>query len=302
MKRACVGTIVAALICGGMLGSAAAQTQAPEIRIGVIQSLFRDIPEPMVPLLLTPFKVLLKNQTGMTGVISRVSDAENLGKQLNEGKVDFAVFHGFELAWAQQKYPNLKPLMIAVNKHRLLYAHLIVRNDSTAAALTDLRGTTFGVPFQSKEHCRLFLERQCEKLETTPDTFFDKVVRSPNIVDALDDVLRGKLAGTVVDGTAWEAYGSLKPGCWNRLKCIHLSDAFPAPVVAYKQNGIDPSILKRFNDGMLAANNNIRGRELLNLWRLSAFEPIPPDYQQTLDHILGVYPPPETPTAVHDGP
>ena len=47
-------------------------------------------------------------------------------------------------------------------------------------------------------------------------------------------------------------------------------------MLAYKQGGgVSPSVLKQFNDGMLAANRTARGRELLNLWKLTAFEPIP---------------------------
>jgi ABC-type phosphate/phosphonate transport system substrate-binding protein len=285
--------VVLALAAGLALGPAApGQSPATEIRIGVVQTLFRDIPEPLAQALLQPFRVLLKSQTGMTGKISRAADAETLGKQLYDGKVDFAVFHGFELAWAQQKFPGLRPLMIAINKHRLQRAHLIVRSDSKAKHFEELRGTTFGLPIRTQEHCRLYVDRLCEKNEATTATFFDKVVRPLTVEDGLDDVVRGKLAATVVDGVAWEAYVALKPGCGNRLKCLALSDVFPASVLAYKHNGpVSAATLRQFSDGMLAANRNVRGRELLNLWKLTAFEPVPANYQQTLDHILSVYPP-----------
>jgi ABC-type phosphate/phosphonate transport system substrate-binding protein len=292
MRRTWLFAASAALATALALGATApARTPTTQIRIGVIQSLFRDIPDPLAQVLMHPFRVLLKSQTGMTCKITRAADPEALGKQLNDGRIDFAVCHGFELAWAQQKYPNLRPLLIAVNKHRQLYARLIVRTDSTAKSLDDLHGTKFGLPIGSKEHCRLFLDRQCEKQDTTAETFFDQVVRPPNMEDALDDVIRGKIAATVVDGVAWDAYAALKPGCCNRLKCIAVSEAFPASVLAYKQHGVDPGVLKQFQDGMLAANRNVRGRELLNLWKLTAFEPVPANYQQSLDHILSVYPP-----------
>ncbi len=294
MRRPWQVAVTAALVLAAALALAPAspgQTPASEVRIGVCQTLFRDIPEPLAQALLQPFRVLLKSQTGLTGKISRAADAETLGKQLNDGKVDFAVFHGFELAWAQQKFPGIRPLMIAINKHRLLRAHLIVRGDSKAKDLQDLRGTTFGLPKLTKEHCRLFVDRQCEKQDATMATFFGKVVRSFTVEDALDDVIRGKLTATVVDGVAWEAYLALKPGCGQRLKCLALSDVFPASVLAYKHNGpVNAATLRQFNDGMLAANRNTRGRELLNLWKLTAFEPVPANYQQTLDHIAAVYP------------
>jgi ABC-type phosphate/phosphonate transport system substrate-binding protein len=299
MRRSCV--LAAAALATALALGAAAPGQAPEVRIGVIQSLFRDIPDPLAQALLQPFRALLKIQTGMTSKISRAADAETLGKQLNDGKVDFAVFHGFELAWARQKFPDLRPLMIAVNKHRHLYAHLIVRTDNKAKSLADLRDTTFGLPFRTKEHCRLFLDRLCEKQDATAATFFAKVVHPITVEDALDDVIRGKLDATLVDGVAWEAYAALKPGCCNRLKCITLSAAFPASVLAYKRNGnVSSSVLKQFSEGLIAANRNARGRELLNLWKLTAFEPIPTNYQQSLDHILSVYPQQSEPAAADD--
>jgi ABC-type phosphate/phosphonate transport system substrate-binding protein len=283
---------VAALAAALAPGAVPAQTPAPEVRIGVIQSLFRDIPEPLAEVLLQPFRVLLKNQTGLTSRISRAADADTLGKQLHDGKVDFAVFHGFELAWAQQKFPDLRPLMIAVNKHRELRAHLIVRNDSTAKVPADLRGAVVGVPVRNKEHCRIFLDGLCEKQSASIETFFEKVVRPASPEDALDDVIRGKLAAAVVDGVAWEAYAAIKPGCCNRLKCLTLSEAFPASVLAYsRKGGVSAALLKQFSDGMLAANRNARGKELLHLWKLTAFEPVPANYQQSLEHILSIYPP-----------
>jgi ABC-type phosphate/phosphonate transport system substrate-binding protein len=295
---------VAATLAASLGAAAAGQPPAQEVRIGVIQSLFRDIPDPLAQALLLPFRSLLKNQTGMTGKITRAADAETLGKQLDDGTVDFAVFHGFELAWAQQKFPNLRPLMIAINKHRHLRAHLVVRNDSKAKALDDLRGSEFGLPVRSKEHCRLFIDRLCEKQDATTATFFAKVIHPATVEDALDDVVRGKLAVTVVDGNAWEAYRALKPGCCVRLKCIALSEPFPASVLAYKGNGtVSPSVLKHFSEGLIAANRNVRGRELLNLWKLTAFEAVPPTYQQSLEHILSAYPPQQpAPVATVDMP
>ena len=39
---------------------------------------------------------------------------------------------------------------------------------------------------------------------------------------------------------------------------------------------------------LIAANRNARGKELLHLWKLTAFEPVPDNYQQSLPHILTV--------------
>src|SRR5437879_5250843 len=107
-QRSC-GLGVVALVAG-LLGSAALPAgeglEAPPgtVRIGLVQTLFRDVPEPMVQLLMQPFSTLMRSQTGLNGRIIMGGDAHELGSRLHEGTVDLGVFHGFEFAWAQQKY------------------------------------------------------------------------------------------------------------------------------------------------------------------------------------------------------
>src|SRR5258708_1343500 len=128
--------VAAALVSGPAPGEDMAP--APAVRIGVVGSLFRDTPEPMVQPLMRPFKSLMGAQTGLTGQVVSGGDAESLGGQLAKDKVQLGVFHGFEFAWARLKHPALKPLMIVVNQHRTQKAHLVVRADSTVAGFADL--------------------------------------------------------------------------------------------------------------------------------------------------------------------
>ena len=51
--------------------------------------------------------------------------------------------------------------------------------------------------------------------------------------------------------------------------------------------------MRRFRDGMGHANSTALGRQLLALWTMTGFEPIPPGYQQRLDNIVRAYPPPD---------
>src|SRR4051812_26542990 len=93
--------------------AAAAESSPPRaVRIGLVGSLFRDTSEPMVKVMLGPFKALMESQTGARSELVVVKEVDGLGTQLNDGKVQLAVFHGFEFAWARLKYPELRPLMI----------------------------------------------------------------------------------------------------------------------------------------------------------------------------------------------
>jgi ABC-type phosphate/phosphonate transport system substrate-binding protein len=263
------------------------------VRIGLVQTLFRDVPAPMVQMLSVPFTTLMRAQTGLSGQLVTVPDAFELGRQLQADKVQLGVFHGVEFAWAQHKFPDLRPLCIAINKQRHLYAYLVTRKEGPAGSLADLKGKTLALPLRGREHCRLFLEKLCAAAGTEPAKYFDRILTPANVETALDDVLRGKVQGTVVDGVSLECYGQAKPGCRARLKVLQRSELFPAAVVAYRQGSLDQATLDRFRDGMTTANRSERGRELMVMWKLTAFEPIPADFAQNLADILRAYPGPE---------
>ena len=101
----------------------------PTIRLVIVRSLFRDIPEPFIKITMIPFQALMYEQTGMNSDLAPPTDAYDLGKKLANHQVELGVFQGFEFAWVREKYPELKPLVIAVNKHRHRKAHLMVRED-----------------------------------------------------------------------------------------------------------------------------------------------------------------------------
>jgi hypothetical protein len=42
----------------------------------------------------------------VSGELVPCGDADNLGRQLMDDKVQLGVFHGIEFAWARQKYPE----------------------------------------------------------------------------------------------------------------------------------------------------------------------------------------------------
>jgi ABC-type phosphate/phosphonate transport system substrate-binding protein len=272
-----------------------AKEEADTIRIGLVSSLFRDLPGSMTSLLLKPFGNLMRAQTGMNGKLIAAGSALSLGRDLNEDKVHLGVFHGVEFAWAQERYPKLKPLVLAVNHTQHLRALLVTRGDSPAADLADLRGKKLALAQRTKEHCHIYLGHHCRALGAEPDAFFAKIVRHANVEDALDDVVRGKVDAAVVDGVALKCYEHIKPGCHARLKVLQKSPAFPAAVVAYHEGRLDEATLARFRDGMLNAGKDTRSRELMNLWKLTSFEAIPADYQRNLIEIRRAYPAPHGP-------
>jgi ABC-type phosphate/phosphonate transport system substrate-binding protein len=267
-------------------------THPSAVRIGMISSLFNDVPEATVMAMMQPFAALIKAQTGVTGELVPCGDADNLGQQLMGDRVQLGVFHGIEFAWARHQYPELRPLVIAVNQQRYLRAHIVVRADSNVSTLRDLQDKTLALPNQTWHHCRLFLRRRCLEWKKEPATFFAKITKPANVEDALDDVVDGVAQVCVVDGVSLDCYKRRKPGRVAKLKIVQSSEIFPAAVVAYRTAILDDATRARLRVGLMNANRAALGRELLTLWKLTGFEQVPPDYDQTLTEIVKAYPSP----------
>jgi ABC-type phosphate/phosphonate transport system substrate-binding protein len=267
-------------------------THTGMVRIGMIGSLFNDIPEATVVAMMQPFSALMEAQTGISGQLVPSGDASNLGQQLMEDKVQLGVFHGIEFAWARLKYPELRPLVIAINQERYLRACLIVRADSKMTSFADLKNSVIALPHQTRDHCHLFLRQRCLECKKEPASFFAKITTPANAEDALDEVVDGTVQATVVDSVTLDCYKRRKPGRFAKLKVAQPSEAFPAAVVVFRPGILDEAMLTRFREGMLNANRTAMGRQLMTLWKLTGFEQVPSDYDQTLTDIAKAYPPP----------
>jgi ABC-type phosphate/phosphonate transport system substrate-binding protein len=289
------GAVAAALgLTCLLLQPAPGESAAPGgkvVRVGLIATLFRDVPEPIMQVAMRPFKSLLEDQTGMTGELVAGGDAGNLAKLLKEDKVQFGVFHGVEFAWARQKNPALRPLILAVNGRPAMHAVVLVRQESKAAGCADLKGKTVALPADSREHCRLFFDRRCVAPGCCPEKFFGKVHYPRDVEEALDDLVDGKTDALVVDGLTHEAYQKLKPGRAARLRTLLRSEAFPAAVVAYHPGSLSEDLLARFRDGLLAASSSRRGQRLLEMCKITAFRIVPDNYEDMLKDIAKAYPP-----------
>src|SRR5688572_24096182 len=89
------------LLTGPQAPVGASNKGAPTVRVGMVNTLFRDLAPPMVQVLIQPFGKLMKSQTGLNGEMVLAGDAHALGQQLSEEKLHLGVFHGVEFAWAQ---------------------------------------------------------------------------------------------------------------------------------------------------------------------------------------------------------
>jgi ABC-type phosphate/phosphonate transport system substrate-binding protein len=291
---ACAVLVVAASVAGLVPSRSAVgeEVKTTPVRVGLTGSLFRDTPEALVQTMMRPFKSLMETQTGLSGELVPGIKPDDLGQRLKDDKLQLAVYQGFEFAWAKEKLPGLKPLMIAVNQNKELRAFVVVRDDGPAK-LPDLKGKTIAIPRRTREHCHLFLERRCEALDKPLKEFFGKVVTPFSAEEAVDAVVNGQVDAALADGCFLNWYEKQKPTRYARLKVAEKSEVFPAAVVAYYANALDEATLRRFRDGMLSAKDNPRGVQLMTLCQMTSFEPVPDDYDKVCKEIVKAYPPPE---------
>ncbi|MBY0524638.1 MAG: phosphate/phosphite/phosphonate ABC transporter substrate-binding protein [Gemmataceae bacterium] len=267
----------------------AAEPEKP-IHVGVLDTMFRDMDESSLPKMTEPLTKMLQAQTGQKGDSKIVKGALELGRQMEEGKYQLGVFGGVEFGWAKQKYPDLTPLVIAVNKHRYPKASILVNKDSKYASLADLKGKKMGVPFFTRDHSYVFLDRTTLKEGSKPDAFYE-LTRPKNPEAAMDEVARGKLDAAVVDSAALEWYKDQKPGLSTWLKVLKESEAFPPVVVAYIPSKFDKTAAKKTRDSLLnTTTKTAQGRDLLGSLRVTGFEAAPKDYDEVLDKAMRLYP------------
>jgi ABC-type phosphate/phosphonate transport system substrate-binding protein len=293
--RHCLRLVGVFTITGLLTSLAAADkkvSETPSVRIGLMKSLFRDAPDSLRQVLMEPFRTLTESQTGIKSELETAATAYELGLKLNEKKLQLGVFNGIEFGWAQQDFPRLKPLLIGVNKHRELFAHLLVAKDSKLKDFAELQNQTVAMPRWSRHHCHLFFDRCQQEARRQRQDFKIHVTTPKGTEAALDDLVRGTVQACVADRVALESYQREKPGSYAKLRTLQKSDAFPSAVVAYLHGVLAEDTLARFRAGMKRANETSVGRQLLATSRLTGFEDVPADYQKMVTEIAKLHPAP----------
>ena len=291
LRRAFLG-ICGVSVAGLLRAPAWAGPGGPAVKVGLTGTIFPGLSDTLLQAAARPFRSLLESATGVTGKIVQGGDARGLAEKLKEDKVQLGVFQGIEFAWARVANPKLEPIVICVNQQRTLRAYLLVRASSSFKTPANLRGKVLTLPAETREHCKVFLQRKCLPADTTPEKFYKKVVRAGDVEEALDDVLDRNASAALVDGLAWASYRKAKAGCARQFRVLASSEAFPCAVIACQLGRFHPDRVQRFRDGLVGARNSPRGRQLLDFLRISGFEAPPDNYERLFDSIVKPYPPP----------
>jgi ABC-type phosphate/phosphonate transport system substrate-binding protein len=281
---------VAVLVVGVGLSPRAA-AQDPDLKIGMMQSTFRDVQPAVVQALSRPFQTLFQRHTGLAGSIELVSSADVLASKLKDRSLDLGVFHGFEFAQQRTLHPDLTPVVVSVPVGEALEACIIVPIDSPVKQLSDLKGIDLVVPRSQKPHVYAYIEKTRAGLPA--DSV--KLVLKPTITgeEALNGVAGGEMGAVLIEVAALKAYSHLQPGASKQIREVVRSERFPPTVIAYKPGGkATAAMISKVRSGMINAEKSPQGRTLMMLWNLKGFAEVPVDYEAQLRTILKSYPVP----------
>ena len=282
--------VVLALLIAASALARGAQPKVAVLHIGSTGTLTGKIDSPKEKAGFETLKRFIKDETGLDNEIVGQLQWPELAAKMAKGEFQLGVFQGFEFAWAQQIQPELRPLAVGINVYRYPVACIFTRKDNPVKEFADLKGKALTQTLGGQEFPRLYVDRACQALGAKPDAFFSMIATSENLEDAIDDVVDGKAAATVLDQAAVDAYKRRKPGRFNQLKELTRSQPFPPLVIAHYGTHLDDVTLRRFKDGLLSASRKDKGEMLLTLSHLSGFETIPPDFSHVLEEMRKRYP------------
>jgi ABC-type phosphate/phosphonate transport system substrate-binding protein len=263
----------------------------PGVRIALPDTLFPDMSDAARMIGGKAYKNLLGARAGVPVEVVHVPDAATMAEQLDQGKLQFGVFQGFEFAWAKEKCADLRPLVVAV-PHCEIRVCLLVRADSKMASVAELDAKKVGIPAGTRDYARMYLEKLRAAEATAADIDFD-LVKPHDADDALEDVVDGKLSAAVVTEASRSSFQDNKPGRYRRLKLLARSPTWPLAVIAYKRGVVDATVLNRCSTGFTGADGDIHFAVPLRVMQLKGFAAVPRDYSEQLAEILRAYPAPD---------
>ena len=272
-------------------GQALAAKPDDKLRVGITKNFFQNFSDAIAKLVMQPFPEVVKAQTGLPGEIAMSPDSTELCERMKKGEAHLGVFQSHEFFWACQKYPDLKPLMLAVNEKTPLKAYLIVRKDDAGKNVAGLAGKTVAIPTQTRPFAKLWVERRGVQPGKTLKEHYGKVLPVGDSEEALDNLNSGTIDAVLVEKASWDRYKRLKPNSSDSLAAMIESEQFPSTVIAYFPKTVQPSHVEKFKQGMMTADKNPGSSRLLQLVKISSFQAVPADFMKEGESLVQAYPP-----------
>jgi ABC-type phosphate/phosphonate transport system substrate-binding protein len=276
-------------LLGATLQPVGAEEPISELRIGLPQPMFKDVPKAMVNAAARPFQNMIQEKAGVKGSVEVVPDYKILAQKISAGKLDIGIFHGFEYAWIKDT-PGLIPLVATVPNCGKVQACLVVHKDSKVMEPKELKGACIVVPASSKAHCYMYLEHLREKLPAGDCCPAKPAGLTPQ--EALVEVANDRADAALVDISSLIVLEKEAPASFGLLRVLTKSEVLPSAVVVYRKGALDDKMVARVRTGLIDCVNTGPGRLFAMFWQLKGFEDVSPAYHAHVARSLVAYPAP----------
>jgi ABC-type phosphate/phosphonate transport system substrate-binding protein len=274
----------------GLVPQGKAQPPLPEVKIGLLQSMFKDVSPAMVKSAAIPFQKMLQKLAGLKGDVEMAPDYKELAQRLQNGKIDIAVFHGFEYSWVKNT-PGMTPLVVTVPECGKVQACLVIHANSKAVAPKNLKGACVAVPRGCKAHCEMFLERL--RADIPVEDCCPCKCGQLTSEEALFAVANEKQEAVLVDVSSLLTFRENWPAAAKNIKVLAQSEELPSAVIVYRQGALKPEAIASIRKGLIDCVKTPTGQLFVLFWQLKGFKDADGAYNKLVNDALKAYPPPE---------
>lgn len=200
-------------------------------------------------------------------------DYGEINKLVKEGSVDAAFVCGGPYVDGHKAFGM--ELLVAPMAYggTVYHSYIIVKKDSPATSLQELRGKSFAFTDPLSNSGKLVPTYMLAKMNETPETFFGKIIYTQAHDKAIKAVAEGIVDGAAVDSLIWEYMDRTDPTFTSKTKIIKRSPPYGIPPVVVRP-GLDRQTKKRLREVFLNAHKDEQGKKLLSGMMIDRFVPI----------------------------
>lgn len=161
------------------------------------------------------------------------------------------------------------------------YSYLIVPNESSAASLKDLRGTSFAFTDPISNSGHLAPSYQISLLDETPVSFFSRYIFTYSHDNSITAVADRLLDGAAVDSLVYDQLVADKPELASKTKIIARWGPYGIPPVVISPT-LDPQLKQQLQDFFLKLHKSDEGNTILNNLTIDKFVVVPNDVYDSI--------------------